>query len=405
MSARLGDYVDASTTNDKRLAPYVSVATTQNNDEILRNDTMMQIASWDDKRQQKGKKKKWKKKWKNYLTYSFAVWLRCLSLLDLVTDGIILRKSKNIFVSITLFLSIISPYILSYSSGVKLFLFRQTFKNAKGFYKVLIILFILPPGVLYFLFLDILDSILSIYRWILFVIFNWSNLKIKKLEETLAKQVSMDRVNYESFKRQRSVNMLMFETIPQAILQSLLIFNIIGDGNNNDSSGISRNELLVSIGAAILNGCVQLCRLYLEAIAVKESFIEYSLKLILGRVAWLPFENQIQLLFKQDETTSDDGIHIRLPKPLAVNYNIKYKIPLVTRCLDISNSIEFDFSSTSLRCVLFLFFWNVSDVFVCVVLSCFACELLVSFFVSFFIVFILQVPDCQAVHFVCQESK
>lgn len=57
-------------------------------------------------------------------------------------------------------------------------------------------------GVLYFVFLDILDTVLSFYRLMLLTVFAKSVLEIKKLEETLAKQVGMDTMSWEGFKRQ-----------------------------------------------------------------------------------------------------------------------------------------------------------------------------------------------------------
>lgn len=107
--------------------------------------------------------------WKKYVMFSFNAFFRALSLTDFITDLILLYKVTQItkqynvnnsysnddsnneilFVSIILFCSIISPYILSYSSGVKLFLFRRTFDDLTGFLRVLIVFYILPTGVLH----------------------------------------------------------------------------------------------------------------------------------------------------------------------------------------------------------------------------------------------------------------
>ena len=146
-------------------------------------------------------KKKKDKKWKKYLIYTFTAFFRSLSLIDLITDIILLYKASQVASDNTsmmpfvmcLFVSIVAPYILSYSSGVKLFLNRHTFDDLSGFKFVLVVLYLLPTGVIYFILLDGLDILLTYYRWVLFFVFQWSILDIKKLEETLANQIGFER--------------------------------------------------------------------------------------------------------------------------------------------------------------------------------------------------------------------
>ena len=73
-------------------------------------------------------KDKKERKWKKYVIYSFNLWSRLSSLIDFFTDLVLLYKVMNVSkpnpkiipLAISLFVSIFSPYILSYSSGVKL---------------------------------------------------------------------------------------------------------------------------------------------------------------------------------------------------------------------------------------------------------------------------------------------
>ena len=73
-------------------------------------------------------KHKKERKWKKYVIYSFNLWSRLSSLIDFFTDLVLLYKVMNVSkpntkimpLAISLFVSIVSPYILSYSSGVKL---------------------------------------------------------------------------------------------------------------------------------------------------------------------------------------------------------------------------------------------------------------------------------------------
>eukprot|EP01083_Nonionella_stella_P221853 792188_1 len=72
---------------------------------------------------------------KRFITQTMTMFSRFASLFDLITDGILLYKAssrKVIELTLILSLSIASPYILSYSSGIKLFIYRKTFNNSVG---------------------------------------------------------------------------------------------------------------------------------------------------------------------------------------------------------------------------------------------------------------------------------
>ena len=68
--------------------------------------------------------------------------------------------------------------------------------------------------------------------------------------------------------------------VPQVTLQSLLFFGII----DVKLVGIETSDLVVSICAALLNSIGQIWRLKLESTAVEESFIEFCLYSVNGRV-------------------------------------------------------------------------------------------------------------------------
>ena len=171
---------------------------------------------------QTSEEKRRKKRTSKLLQYWFNVFLRCIGLYDLVTDIILFNSFRNdtnneaslIFAGI-LCISIISPYILSYSSGIKLFLFAGTFDESKGFHSAGIVLYVLPTGILYWIFMDFLDVFLSFARLVLRICFDYTHTEIKQFEETLAKQVGMDRMSYEGFKRQKVIGQITFETLPQ----------------------------------------------------------------------------------------------------------------------------------------------------------------------------------------------
>eukprot|EP01083_Nonionella_stella_P222271 793336_1 len=96
----------------------------------------------------KGKRKLEKKnRYKRFINQTMTMFSRFASLFDLITDCILLWKasSRNVIeLTLILTLSIVSPYVLSYSSGIKLFIYRKTFDNLVGFCNVFLILYLLP---------------------------------------------------------------------------------------------------------------------------------------------------------------------------------------------------------------------------------------------------------------------
>ena len=191
--------------------------------------------------------KKHKENIKSVLTLTSKVLFAWLSLADWVTDILLLYQatryidneksrlesedgdsSTNTSVSdadsrllimmglaVSLYVSIILPYVISYSSGVTLFLQRKTFDNLHGIHRILTILYLLPLGVLYFIFLEVVELLLTILRLFLRIIVQYSESELKRFEETVAYYCGMDRMQWEGFKRQRSIAMFMFESLPQ----------------------------------------------------------------------------------------------------------------------------------------------------------------------------------------------
>ena len=145
------------------------------------------------------RKRVWKY-WRYVVLYLYHIVSKSFSIIDLVTDLILLSKAVRynyMLLTVMLFVSILSPYIISYSSGVKLFLYRRTFDSFKGFEKWLMIIYILPSGVFYFLLLDLVDILFQIYRVFGYLLLNKSYSDLKESEETLAEQLGLNRMSYE----------------------------------------------------------------------------------------------------------------------------------------------------------------------------------------------------------------
>ncbi len=122
--------------------------------------------------------------------------------------------------------------------------------------------------------------------------------EIKERQRLISKQIGMDRMSWEGFKRQRAVGQLMFESLPQMILQSLAVWVLTIDqvsmGSNDDENGkissvIDNNSLYFSICTSAFNVVFQMGRIVGESKAARETLLQYSLECVMARVNWWPF--------------------------------------------------------------------------------------------------------------------
>eukprot|EP01083_Nonionella_stella_P242260 845191_1 len=314
------------------------------------------------------KKKKARHRCKQFVIQTFAMFARFSSLFDLITDMILLYQASTnhvLLLTTILFLSILSPYVLSYSSGIKLFIHRKTFDELVGFKNIFLILYLLPSGFFYFVLLDLIDILLSIWIWFLHNILCRTEQYLKQLEEIVAKQLGMDRMNYQGFKRQKAISQILFETVPQTILQILLVFDII---KGKELAQITNLQLQISIISAVFNLIMQLTKLYVESVAVNEFFVEYCLSAMMARVSWVPFRLKIVKLSRFTSSDDSDTAKDAMPSRSCcgkvfstrfyaqndganvINYKIQYRIPIVSWLSNdaILGKVDYDFSRATI---------------------------------------------------------
>eukprot|EP01084_Bolivina_argentea_P276963 472691_1 len=258
------------------------------------------------------------------LKLSLGIISKGSAILDAVTDIMLLYKAASngaIVFTMILFITLLAPYILSYSSGVHIFLYRKTFQDVQLFtFKSLLLgMYLFPTGILYFILLDVVDVLLEVYKW-----FGYGCIgKIKTpkeliyIESSVAEYFGMSRMDWISFKKQKLIAQLFYETVPQVILQILLYFSII---EGKTLSGVTNRALIISICSAVFNCVMQMFRLIWESQAVQESFIQYALNSLTARYAWVPYKHKIEQINKYKTITSHN-----------FEYKIKYDLPLVTR--------------------------------------------------------------------------
>eukprot|EP01084_Bolivina_argentea_P226460 382544_1 len=170
------------------------------------------------------------------VTLSIGVTSKVTSMLDAATDMILLYKASAnddpaiIFTIITV-ITLLSPYILSYSAGVQIFLYRKTFQNVElfTFHSLLLGLYLFPSGIIYFILLDIIDVLMEIYKLFAYGCINKikSQQELVQVESVVAEYFGMSRMDFFSFKKQKLISQIFFETLPQIILQVLLFSSIV----------------------------------------------------------------------------------------------------------------------------------------------------------------------------------
>eukprot|EP01084_Bolivina_argentea_P085946 155363_1 len=245
-------------------------------------------------------KQKQEKKGKKFTQYMFNLIMpisKLLSLYDFATDLVLMyRISQNpnlVFSMIYLSITTVLPYLISYSCGVQLYLNQGTFDKfttKSCCLKFLILLFLSPFGVLYYIFLDIyfiIFNLLLLWPLTVFLCFDSTQLDQKRI--AITQFVGMSLMDYQGYSTLRSVSRLMFSTIPELIFQTLLYFTII------DSLGSVKPSLLIqSIAAGSGNLLIQFLKIKIESIGFEESFLNYALKCMIGKYGWIPFSHKIQ---------------------------------------------------------------------------------------------------------------
>ena len=149
----------------------------------------------------KNNKKEAKKRIEKSIQCSWNVVRRSASVFDMITDIRLLylsSESNILALTVGLFLSIICPYVLSYSCGIKLFFIRNSSQYSRidtdntensALKKLGTYFHSLPFGIIYYILLDVIDVLFTYYKWFQVVIFGTNEREMKQLEEGVANQV------------------------------------------------------------------------------------------------------------------------------------------------------------------------------------------------------------------------
>ena len=226
--------------------------------------------------------------------------------------------------------SVVSPYLVAYSCGAKLYLDRGVFDEFASrsiWYKLLLLIYVLPTGILYYVFLDFYFTLCkAFYLWptYLFSLCQKSSstdklrdVGHKQRQIKLAKVIGMSLMNWEGYDKLRSISQLILESSPQSVIQICMFCDIIRISETsvtqtdilksliptmyvylftcssrlNQFGGIffgsSCSDQSMSLLAIFrLNMIIQFTLQFVESRGFEEEWISYSLTTMMGKFGW-----------------------------------------------------------------------------------------------------------------------
>ena len=152
--------------------------------------------------------------------------------------------------------SVVSPYLVAYSCGAKLYLDRGVFDEFASrsiWYKLLLLIYVLPTGILYYVFLDFYFTLCkAFYLWptYLFSLCQKSTSTDKEREKehkqrqiNVADVIKMSLMDWEGYGKLRSITQLMLESLPQVIVQLCMFCDIV----RISQTSVTQTDILKSL--------------------------------------------------------------------------------------------------------------------------------------------------------------
>lgn len=110
----------------------------------------------------------------------------------------------------------------------------------------------------------------------------------------------MKRLDVNGFRRLRTISQLVFESVPQIILQSYILWYSLQPEVINSLEpgekllGIDQSVIYTSVVFALFHLLMEAALLYAEAKACRTTFLHYLLICLNGRLGWVPYTNILE---------------------------------------------------------------------------------------------------------------
>eukprot|EP01084_Bolivina_argentea_P043175 79558_1 len=160
---------------------------------------------------------------------------------------------------------------------------------------VLALILMTPAAIAWFTFVDVLFMVYLLLSTAIFFV-TCAKVDISDyMDDFLFKRLlGMSRMQIIGYRRLRTLSQLLFETLPQIILQGYILWY-----DDKHSQQLNANEIYISIGVAALHVVLELFIIYLDARASKMSLSHYAVICLGARLNWVPFAHQIRSRIKQ----------------------------------------------------------------------------------------------------------
>jgi hypothetical protein len=270
------------------------------------------------------KKKKWPHPCQAVVSF-LRVALEFVSIADLYTDTIILVQMYQnhyiVFTALTVVM-MLSPYLVTYAACMHLVIQTRVFENMDMYGNkkssqhceyirvVAGILYTTPVSILYFIVIDILCLLkAALLDTTVFLLFGLScgyvdllSLGSRDVWQVFCTHVlGLSKMDVEGCHRLRTISQLIFESVPQIILQLFILFGpsctwlCPEDSNTEDGFDhktkldISHEAIYASITFAMFHLFVAVLIMAIEAAACRSTLFEYMVLSLSGRMNWVPY--------------------------------------------------------------------------------------------------------------------
>ena len=192
--------------------------------------------------------------------------------------------------------SVLAPYLVAFSSGVHFLLGRGIFDAAQLaqlplWRRALTALYATPLGPLYFLFID-LCMLGQAATWDLYALTLGHDafMRGQSRVDAFYDALGMDHMAVEGYRRQRTIAQLLFESVPQVLVQALIFLGVMRVG---DLMETAQTAIIMSVVLSAVNVVSQFGKIYVEARGLRISFVRYAMTCMLARLGFVPFLDEL----------------------------------------------------------------------------------------------------------------
>eukprot|EP01084_Bolivina_argentea_P304714 526338_1 len=270
----------------------------------------------------------------NWIELIYSTTVETFSVFDLITDVVVfmqLFKSRNIWWTTWMMVFLISPYLVSHSSLVTLVLkqIEDNFNEIPFWKSIAFWLLSTPMALIYAFIIDLVFMLFSLFSTLCLITafcvikpiklvgcrakVNISDYDIRDyLDEAIFQNIfKMNKTEIVGYRRLRTIAQLIFESIPQILLQIRILWviqeNKQTSAAENDVFEIDVNTIIWSVSLALTHLLFEVGIISLDKIAFRTGLLQYCLICLGGRVEWVPFQNLIEDIVENQVYIYRDG--------------------------------------------------------------------------------------------------